>query len=169
MEKDPLTSVFTSMRHRLIAAARRILSDDDDVTDALQDAFYRLWQRRDEIRSTDTAAGISIVTVRNIAIDTARRQQRHQSVPLDETDRDWPPPDDSTDDTTDDRIRQINAIIDSRLSPLHRTILYQREQYGWEIADIAQTHDLSEANVRMILSRARNTVRACYQQYHTRQ
>lgn len=154
------------MRHRLIATARRILSDDDDVTDALQDAFCRLWQRRDSIRSADTAAGISIVTVRNIAIDTARRRHRQPTATIGESENEYAPPD--TDDT-DERFSRIKAIIDSRLSPLHRTILYQREQYGWEISDIAHAHGLTEANVRMILSRARNTVRQCYRQYHTRQ
>lgn len=92
MEKDPLTSVFTSMRHRLIATARRILSDDDDVTDALQDAFCRLWQRRDSIRSADTAAGISIVTVRNIAIDTARRRHRQPTATIGESENEYAPP-----------------------------------------------------------------------------
>ena len=164
MEKDPLTSIFTTMRHKLIATARRILSDEDDVTDALQDAFYKLWQHRDDIQSAEAAARISMTTVRNTAIDALRRRQRYHTVAVDEYDADRQPDDNDTCETND-HFNNIKAIIDSRLSPLQRTILYRREQYGWEIADIAETHGLTEANVRMILSRARNTVRKCYHQY----
>ena len=44
MEQHKLTSTFLRIRAGLGRCAARMLGDDDAVDDALQDAFFRLWQ-----------------------------------------------------------------------------------------------------------------------------
>ena len=64
-----LTNTFTAMRKKLLRIAMHILPDEDDAADALQDAFCRLWPRRDNINSSAEAEALTTTTLRNICID----------------------------------------------------------------------------------------------------
>lgn len=85
MALDLLTSVFTRLRPRLHSTARRLLESDDDADDAVQEAFCRLWQRRDRLSGESEAEGVSVTTVRNICIDSLRQRQSRPTDPLDES------------------------------------------------------------------------------------
>ena len=58
--------------------------------------------------------------------------------------------------------RKIDRIAAERLSQRDREILYHREKDGWEYDELAEMYGLSESNVRMIISRARKTLRSIY-------
>lgn len=69
------------IKGRLQMTARRIVSDEA-VDDALQDAFVRLWSRRSDFDSATAVEGVAVTTVRNICIDTLRRDavRRHDDI-----------------------------------------------------------------------------------------
>lgn len=158
MKHDLLTSVFTRLQPRLLASARRLLADDADARDALQDAFCRLWQHRDDIGGERQAEGISVVSVRNACIDVMRRRRLRDADPIDGIEAEV------TSDDPPGILDEVTAVIEQALTPRQRDILYMRDREGYEIAEIADRYGLSEANVRLILSRARKTVRECYRQ-----
>lgn len=147
---------------RLRATARRIVSDEV-VDDALQDAFVRLWSRRGDFHTENAVEGVAVTTVRNICIDTVRRDtvRRHDDI-------DDNPSAAATcldgDDTTEreELYGEVSAIIEQSLSERDRRVLYLRDRDGWEMEDIAEELGLSETNVRVILSRCRKTVRKIY-------
>ena len=45
MDKQTFTSVFITLREKLKAVSRRYIQNDEEVDDALQDAFIRLWEK----------------------------------------------------------------------------------------------------------------------------
>lgn len=150
------------IKSRLASTARRIVSDDA-VDDALQDAFVRLWSRRSDFDSEHAVEGVAVTTVRNICIDTVRRDtvRRHDAID------DNPSATVVTDDYAEQQERrelygEISSLIDSRLPERDRRILYLRDRDGWEMEDIAIEMGISEANVRVILSRSRKTIRQIY-------
>ena len=49
MSDKTLTTVFTRLRNKFLNMALAILPSEDDAADALQDAFCKLWPRRDTI------------------------------------------------------------------------------------------------------------------------
>lgn len=57
---------------------------------------------------------------------------------------------------------QLYASIALALSPQQCELLLHRDRDGWSIGELAETYNLSEANVRTILSRARKAVREQY-------
>lgn len=143
--------------------ARRIVSDEA-VDDALQDAFVRLWSRRSDFDSATAVEGVAVTTVRNICIDTLRRDavRRHDDID------DNPSAAAVTEDYGDDRQErrelygEVTGLIDKELSERDRRILYLRDRDGWEMDDIALEMGISEANVRVILSRSRKIIRQIY-------
>lgn len=167
MALDLLTSVFTRLRPRLHSTARRLLESDDDADDAVQEAFCRLWQRRDRLSGESEAEGVSVTTVRNICIDSLRQRQSRPTDPLDErSDR---PDDTGTSPPSQELVEEVNILISASLSARDREILIHRECDGWEFDDIAEHYGMTEASVRVAISRARRTVRQCYINKHRRQ
>ena len=68
MKGEFLTTAFKRIRARMRVAN----ASDDDSEDALQDAFCRLWTRKEEIHGEKQAEGLLSVAARNIRIDKIR-------------------------------------------------------------------------------------------------
>ncbi len=165
MKKELLTSVFERLRGQLFSRASSVVQNRDDAQDILQDAFVRLWSSRVDINRTDHAEGLLNVTVRNLSIDCYRRSQDHPTTSLDYGyDRD----DDSESNDREEVLEQVNDIISRHLSPRDKEILLRRDRDGWEFEELAEEYSLTAANVRMIVARARRTVREIYNQTATK-
>lgn len=150
------------IKGRLKSTARRIVSDDA-VDDALQDAFMRLWSRRDDLDTENAVEGMAVMTVRNICIDAVRRDAVRRHDDIDENPSVAAVTDDSGDrEEQSELYGEVSALIDRELSERDRRVLYLRDRDGWEMEDIAAALDISEANVRVILSRSRKTIRQIY-------
>ena len=163
MKEELLTSVFMRIKGRLQMTARRIVSDEA-VDDALQDAFVRLWSRRSDFDSATAVEGVAVTTVRNICIDTLRRDAVRRHDDIDDNPSVAAVTDDYGDDTQERRelYGEVTGLIDKELSERDRRILYLRDRDGWEMDDIALEMGISEANVRVILSRSRKIIRQIY-------
>lgn len=151
------------IKGRLQMTARRIVSDEA-VDDALQDAFVRLWSRRSDFDSATAVEGVAVTTVRNICIDTLRRDAVRRHDDIDDNPSAAAVTEDSGDDTQERRelYGEVTGLIDKELSERDRRILYLRDRDGWEMDDIALEMGISEANVRVILSRSRKIIRQIY-------
>lgn len=147
---------------RLRASARRIVGDVD-VDDVLQESFVKLWSRRDDFADDDKIEGTAVVAVRNASLDALRRQavRRHDDIDADPragavVDEDYER------QATAETFDEVSRLIERTLSARDREILYLRERDGWEFEDIAAKFDIPAANVRVIVSRSRKTIRELY-------
>ncbi|MCM1482746.1 MAG: sigma-70 family RNA polymerase sigma factor [Muribaculaceae bacterium] len=163
---DFLTAAYLRLRPRLTATARHILpGEDSDVTDALQEAFCRLWGHRRNISSASHAEGALMTAVRNVCIDTLRRSHTEA---VSDTELARMEQTSDSDSATNELYDEVSRIISSQLNERDREILLLRDRNGYEMDAIAARFGLSEANVRLILSRARRTVRECYRNKNLR-
>lgn len=157
MNQESFTSIFIKLKERLKSISRRYLEDDDEVDDALQDLFVKLWGKRDEMKTESQATGVMVTALKNICIDNLRHTSAHPKAELTEI-TDSPYDSHEVSELTD----EINNIIAETLTERQRQILYERDRDGWEYEEIAARHGLSETNVRTILCRARKIVRDIY-------
>ena len=159
-QTDRITNAFTALREQMLSLAERITGNRDDAADAVQDAFVKLWQQRGRYESTSHAQGAGMMTVRTTSIDLARRNNRRSDVPVEQAA-------DTVEEVTDDErslaYQQVRLIIDNDLSANQRQIIDLREMQGLEFEDIAKRMNMTAANVRVELSRARRRVREIYQ------
>lgn len=164
MGEETLTSVFTRLRGKFLRAASRFFPDEDDAADALQDAFCRLWGRRGEILSDKQAEAMAMTTVRNLGIDAYRHRKAAVFLPVDD-ERDVPTTV-SADNGLEvaEQFEMVEAIIEKRLSDTQKKIFRMKEFDGESYEDIAGKLGMEQAAVRMQLSRARKTIRKCYQE-----
>ena len=159
MSDKTLTTVFTKLRRKFLGMAMAILPNEEDAADALQDAFCKLWPRRDTINDEVKAEALTGVTIRNICIDRTRKRTL-PTVPLDEEHDTIN--NESTYSEREDKYNRVKAIIDNELTELQRRIIELKEIEGVEIVEIARRQQMTESAVRMNLSRARNRIRECY-------
>lgn len=163
MSENNLITIFTQGRLKLLSMARRLLADQDDAEDALQEAFSRLWPRADTLRSQTEAEKVATMAVKNISIDLLRQRGVHPTTDLQGLDEDTS----LVDDTDAERERRqqydiVRRLIVQRLTPLQQRILQRHDVEGETYTAIAQREGMQEAAVRMQLSRARKTIRDCY-------
>ncbi|MDE6098423.1 MAG: sigma-70 family RNA polymerase sigma factor [Muribaculaceae bacterium] len=161
MMNDILTTVFRRIRGRLYDRAVGMLQSGPEADDALQEAFVRLWQRRDTFAGESQAEGAAVATVRNICIDELRRRSAH---PLAAEMPDMPLYD--AHDDMQDVIGHVQRLIESELSLRDRSILIMRDRNGYDFDEIAEELGMTEPAVRMALSRARKTIRNIYRKQH---
>lgn len=142
-----------------------ILHDEEEASDALQEAFCRLWPRRDRIKDEQEASALAVTTVRNICIDTLRKQHRAPHYELD-AERDAPLSDSAQEEMEKrEHFNLVNRIIETHLTRMQQKILQMKDLEGQEINEIAQELHMQPAAVRMNLSRARKTVREHYKRF----
>jgi RNA polymerase sigma-70 factor (ECF subfamily) len=155
---------------RLLAVTRRILGDEDDARDAVQEAFLSAF------RSIERFHGDSLVStwLHRIAVNAAlmklRSRRRRPEEPIDELlpkfleDGHPAQPAVPWKDLSDVQLvraetrEQVRAAID-RLPEAYRTVLVLRDIEELDTAEVAQLLDLTKNAVKTRLHRARQALR----------
>lgn len=163
MNKRFLTSAYERMRAMLVAKAAGIVSSDDDARDVIQEAFYKLWNHPQAIERQSQADALLTVTVRNLSIDTVRRRNAHPTDGLDEN-RNLADNDQEVEEQRTAIYRHVEQIASQALSERDREILFRRDRDEWSFEEIAEQFGTTPANVRVIVARARKTIRNLYRQ-----
>ena len=166
MNEEFLVTTFTEMRKGFLRLASRFLPNEEDASDALQDAFCRLWPKRNQIHSSQEAEALAVTTIRNLCIDQIRKEKM-DVVELD-AERDSKPSETIEEKLAKEELfLEVEEIINRQLSPMQRQILREKEYEGKSIEEIADGLQMQPTAVRMQLSRARKTIRECYQKRHS--
>lgn len=163
MREDSLLSAFKALNYNMRQMARRFLKEDDDVSDILQDAFCRLWSRRDSISDDEQAKAFTVVTVKNLCIDHMRK--RKNTVGVDDREALHIMTDNIYDEQyRHELFRRVERIVDERLTDTQRKVYTLKEIDGLDTAEVAQKLGISAEAVRMNLSRARKAIRQCFKE-----
>ena len=169
MSKDILTTVFTSLRKNFLKQAQRILASEEDAEDVVQDAFCKLWRSDYTLKTTNEAEALARTTIRNLSLDELRKQEVRPQFSLD-TERDTVLQRSALEEIEiRERFEQVETIIEAELSPSERRVMHLKEYEGHSVEEIARIMDLSEAAVRMKLSRARKRIRTVYQEQNKKE
>lgn len=163
MSNETLIHSFTKRRSRLAQFARRLLGNDDEAEDVLQEAFCRLWPRAETLETDDDADRMAITTVKNLSIDVLRERQIHATSPIEGL-ADGPPDDDAP--STARQLALVERIAHQHLTPQQWRIFRSHDIEGLGYDVIASQEQMLEASVRKHVSRARMTIRKIYNQYN---
>ena len=151
---------FLACRDRLFGIAFRILNDCAAAEDIVQDAWVR-WQTCDRSVVLDPLAFLTTTTKRlciNVVQSARARHETHMDSWLPEpVDRNADP---------ERRIEQCEALelaaltLLERLSPPERAAYVLREAFDYSYAEIATIVEVTQANARQLVSRARKRLAA---------
>lgn len=146
--------IMAGLRPLLTTYAYNITGSLEDARDLVQDAYVQLMQTQ---ASVENLRAYLVRTVINLSIN--KKTQRKRTVYPGE----WLPepviteqPDSSL--LTDDVLRYSLLVLLERLNPRERAVFILREAYDYAYDEIATVLDISAANARQLLSRARKQV-----------
>lgn len=151
MKKDILTSSFIDIRSKLHRIAMRLLQNDEDAKDAVQDTFEKLWSKY-EIESNAEACNKLVHVLRNTCIDQLRT---NHYVPLESAEADF----EGEYETSTEDMERYERLIVKGLTDLQMRIYNLITHDCLEYEEVARKLNMSVEAVRMNMSRARKRIR----------
>ena len=124
--------------------------DEDTGKDAVQDAFVKLWERKDEVNPGKVKSYI-FTTVHHKIIDGFRRDKKHQDI--DQT---------VILESTSQKTHDLQEILHEALNTLpeiQRSVILLRDYEGYNYDEIADITKLSLAQVKVYIFRGRQKLK----------
>ena len=148
----PLSSSFYNV-------ALQLLEQEADAKDAVQDLYVRLWNSKDGLENILNPKAYGQTMIRNICIDRLRQKNTRRTDQLTEekTSMLLMLPSDSKAIGREDVSRLHKAM--EQLPEQQRRVVVCRFFKDMDIKDISRQTGLSQVNVRVLLTRARATLK----------
>ena len=162
-DEDAISETMKSYNGRLLRFAMRFLSDTRDAEECVNDVYARAWDTIPPNRPGSLFAYLAALC-RNTALDIIKKNTaQKRSAQLVELTQEMNEciPDNSN--ITDERIEELSECINGFLAELpkdKRAVFLGRYWYNESIADIAKRTGFSQSNVKTMLHRMRESLRA---------
>lgn len=159
MDAETFKKVFIPYHQKLYRIAYRIVQDAASAEDIVQDTFIKLWNKRDEMESVDNTEAFAIIILRNTCLDHLRKTKNDRYT---DYDTDMPETTSLTKQIElQDEAEKIKYLI-NKLPDQQRQVMMMKHWDEYSDEEIEQATGLSAGNIRVILSRARKTIREQY-------
>lgn len=156
---------YMPMTGDLFALAYRLLQDEEEARDIVQDVLGKLWQLRSDLPPEGADKPYCLTMVRNRCIDSLRQQQiiKLQRLETDEDTPSFPEP------AADDFYAAFEAqdyleYLLKELPPRARQLVELRLRDGFSFKEIELLTGISEGNARVILTRTLQQLRQAPEQ-----
>lgn len=150
---------------KLYGFAFRILRNQEEAEDAVQEIFIKLWNMREKLGDYRSVDALAMTMTRNYCIDILRKQKHDYKGDFDEhilNKLTYPSPHDHLEIRETDKI--LNIIIDKMPESI-RSVLKLRDIEGMSYEELAEKTGLNINTLRVNLSRARKHIRDEYNKY----
>jgi RNA polymerase sigma factor (sigma-70 family) len=158
MSLEAFKSRVLPAKDKMYRFAQRILKDEEEAKDIVQEAMIRVWNKRDEMHTYLNMEAWCMRIVRNLSLDRIKSKQ-YNSDSLDTTYNLSAPganPEQKTE--IDNTMENIHNFIAS-LPDKQRQIMQLRDIEGFSYKEIGDILNLDANNVKVNLFRARKSVR----------
>jgi RNA polymerase sigma-70 factor (ECF subfamily) len=160
MSQERFKAEILPIRERLFHIAKRILVEEQEAEDAVQEVLLKLWYRRDSLERYESAEAFAITVTKNHCLDRLKVMNREDSLDdayYEKAGNDNPYLQLERKNTTE----VLQRIID-HLPPLQQAIIRMKDIEEYEVEEIAEITGTNIEAVRVNLSRARRKVREEY-------
>lgn len=160
MNQDRFKAEILPLRQNLFYIAQKILVEEQEAEDAVQEVLLKLWRTRDSLDKYDSLAAFSTTVIKNHCLDRLKVIKRQDLLDESHTIRA------ATDNPyleleKKDTERVLMKIIEN-LPTLQQAIIRMKDIEECEVEEIAEITGTNVEAVRMNLSRARKKVREEY-------
>lgn len=156
MKREVFRNMIFSMSDRIYPMVMRMLRNENDAKDAIQEIMLKLWNKRKKLGSHPNLNGFIFLTTRNHCLDILKKK-RKRTVDLSEEKIKDIEYESSLNYEYIELKKHIEEIIE-RCPIQHKEILILRDVDGLEYKEIAAITELKVEHLRVILSRIRKYV-----------
>jgi RNA polymerase sigma factor (sigma-70 family) len=162
MDLQAFNQRILPVQGRLFRLAQMFLRNREEAEDAIQDVFLRLWVNRQQLETYQSIEALAVQMTKNVCLD--RLKSHHKTKTSGDTDMlsvqsDGVSPYRQVENT--DSAGLIHKLI-GELPEQQKLVLHLRDVEEYSLEEIEQVTGLSNANIRVILSRARQKLRDNY-------
>ena len=146
---------------RLQRVALRLLGNAEDAEDMVQEVYMKLWNKRDALPDVQDVEAYCVTLTKNMCIDRLRMAE------VEKEDVDEVPTMLAAIDDVEaqverrDAVEQVKQIIGT-LPEHQQQVITLRDMEDCSFEEIVEQTGLTAVNIRMLLSRARKTIRERY-------
>jgi len=146
-------------KNKLFRFALRMLGNDDDAKDVVQEVFIRVWNGREQMDQIQNMEAWCMRITKNLSLDRLRSIQRKGTDSLDKS-FDIQQADGTPDIKTEmgESMQHVSQLI-AALPEKQRQVIHLRDVEGYTYNEICDILELDMNQVKVNLFRARNAVR----------
>jgi RNA polymerase sigma factor (sigma-70 family) len=165
MSRDDFNDLVRQLSRKLYGFAFRILRNQEETEDAVQEIFIRLWKMGSKIDEYSSIEALSVTMIKNYCIDQLRKKKHLDHEEL--AKRDFQNPDNSSpsellENKESDVI--LHSIID-QLPDLYKNVIVLKEIDCLSYEEISLKTEQNINTLRVTLSRARKMIKEEYNKY----
>ncbi|UYQ95144.1 RNA polymerase sigma factor [Chitinophaga horti] len=166
MSLELFLSQVMPVKPKLLRFAYRLLGNEEDAKDIIQDALMKVWHHKERMNELQNLEAWCMRITRNLALDRMKSKKFRQSDDLDHV-RELPAntrnPHANMEQS--DTMKKVHQVIQS-LPEKYRTLIQLRDMDGYAYQEIADILEIDLNEVKVNLHRARKTVREQLQNMH---
>ncbi|HOR99852.1 MAG TPA: RNA polymerase sigma factor [Prolixibacteraceae bacterium] len=156
MTTDEFKTHLWPYTRKLYPMMKRMLGNEEETRDALQDLMLKLWNNREKLRECDNPGGYVFTAARNFCLDLRKRQKpRLVTIAGDEPAR-IPP--DGPDPDAREKLWHVSQVM-RNLPGKYREVLEMREIEGLSFDEMQALTGHGIPYLRVLLSRSRIKVK----------
>jgi RNA polymerase sigma factor (sigma-70 family) len=166
MTRLEFNGVVRQLNRRLFIYAFRILRNQEEAEDAVQEIFIKLWKMGDRLKEYKSMEALATTMVKNFCIDQIRRKKpliQEELSNKNSFNLASLSPHEQLEEKESKRI--LHRII-GNLPDIYRTVIELREIDGFSYEEISEKTGQNINTLRVNLSRARGFIRDEYNKYH---
>ncbi len=134
----------------------RILGNEEETRDALQDLMVKLWNKRSDLAKCDNPAAYIITTARNHSFDLLKKKRPMRMSGSDDQKLLLLKVHDGSE--ASEKLEHVKKIIEE-LPEKYQTVIRLRDIDGFEFDEIREMTGYEVPHIRVLLSRARQKVK----------
>lgn len=156
---DIFKRLYLPFHAKLYQIAFALVGNQAEAEDIVQEVYSRLWERREELPAVRNPEAYAITLVKHFCLDYLRSPRAsRQTTELEETDEFLSDSSPEKETEEKDQIRQIKRWID-KLPLNQQQVLRLQGMEEYSVEEIEQITGYTAGNIRVLLSRARKTIR----------
>ena len=158
MEIEQFKELFFPLHKQLFQTAYILLKNREDAEDLIQEAYLKLWNKRDEVVIQSNPPAYCHTLVRRMCIDFLRQQENRQDSDFLENTSFCVNENPEQTMEIKDECRHLKLLI-RQLPHAQRKVMWMRDVCECSFEEIEQATGMNATNIRSALSRARKRIR----------
>jgi RNA polymerase sigma-70 factor (ECF subfamily) len=162
MDAENFKRVFLPYHRKLYGIAYKFLGNQTDAEDIVQETYIKLWHRRGELESLVNPESYAVTLLKNSCLDFIRKVKPELSGIFE---IDMPSADSLIAQIENrDQLACIRDIME-QLPERQKQILQLKVWNNLSNEEIGKMTGLTQGNIKMIISRARKTIKELYKKW----
>ena len=158
MELQEFKNILIPISPRLLRFAGRMLSNQEDARDVLQDVYLKLWLMREKLDAYRSLEALSMTMIKNACIDQLRKRkpffQHNEAIENDSSENG----DVEELFTSNESYTNVLEMV-NKLPEQQKAIIHLKDIEGYSTEEVIEIMGITANTLRVNLSRARMKLR----------